>query len=158
MRQIARMHIVVGLGAALFLAGSARAQQGVDPSSFLVVNQPTDQQADGNVNQNLDGAPVTLHQAVSLDQIDELRIAQDTGATMWMGIEQELATAVLGRYAATEMDFAAAVRGVATTEVDMSALKTVDSLLVFGVMAGTLSIVNCGIAATRRRKQNLELC
>lgn len=162
MRQRVRIQIVVGLGAALFLAGSTQAQQSVGPSPILVVDQTVDpavnQQVDGNVNQNLDEAAVGLDQAVSLDQMDELRIVQSTGATMRMGIERDLATAMLGRYAATEMDFAAAIRGGATTEVDMSALRTVDSLLVFGVMAGTVSIVCYGIAATWRRKQNLELC
>jgi hypothetical protein len=162
MRQRVRTQIVVGLGAALLLAGSTHAQQSVGPSSFLVVEQTADpalnQQVDGNLNQNLDDAAVGLDQAVSLDQMDELRIAQRTGATMRMGIERDLATAILGRYAATGMDFAAAMREGATTEVDMSALRTVDSLLVFGVMAGTVSIACYGIAATWRRKQNLELC
>jgi hypothetical protein len=119
MRQLVRVKMLVGLGAALFLAGSIHAQQSVDPSSFSDLDSSTVQQA----------AIAEDSTAASIDQMDVLRIAQHTGSTMRAGLESLLLAA------------AYALSSPRTEESDLAGLKIVDKLLVLILAAGAGAIV-----------------
>jgi hypothetical protein len=123
MRQLVRIKMLVGLGAALFLAGSIHAQQSVDPSSF----------SDADSSSVLQAAIAEDPAVANIEQIDALRIAQDTGLTMRLGLEN-LVLAGLSR--------------PRTEESDLAGLKIVDTLLFLTLAAGAGAIA--GYAATGR--------
>jgi hypothetical protein len=137
MTKLVRRTMLVGLGAALFLAGSAHAQQSVDPSFFL----DSDPLAAG-VEQGLTQDELNLTQNIErnveqgIAEIDALQIAQDTGISMQLGIESKVATAILGNYTPGE-------------ENDLKELKLMDTLLVWSLVAGTGLIAFYANAITR---------
>lgn len=136
MTKLVRRTMLVGLGAALFLAGSAHAQQGMDPSFFL----DTDPVAAG-VEQDIESSAEPGVVEPGIDPVDGLRIAQDTSATMWLGIESKMATALLSLGRITPGQ-----------EAELKELKIVDSLLVMILLGGTGLIVWYATAITRRAR------
>ena len=128
MRQLVRIKMLVGLGVALFLAGSIHAQQSVDPSSFSDADFSGIQQA----------AITDDPAAANTEQTDGLRIAQDTALTMRLGLESALLAA------------AYALSSPRTEESDLAGLKIVDTLLVLVLAAGAATIVRYAATGSYR--------
>ena len=146
MTKLVRRTMLVGLGAALFLAGSTHAQQSVDPSFFL----DTDPVAAGvaqDVQQNLAQDELNLTHDIEqniergIAQIDELQIAQDTRISMQLGIKNKVATAIMGSYTPGE-------------ESDLRQLKLIDTMLVWTLVVGT-GLIACYANSFTRGERTL---
>jgi len=147
MTKLVRRTMLVGLGAALFLAGSAHAQQGVDPSSFSdsdPVGAGFEQNLEENFAQSIElNVPQHLEQVIEQDvaPIDGLQIVQDTGVSMQLGIENKVATAILGSYPPGE-------------ESDLRELKLMDTMLVWTLVVGT-GLIACYAKTFTRGERTL---
>ena len=125
MQTIFRVQMLVGLGAALLLASSVRAQQEMDPTSFDI-NPGTPKVEQSAAPQK------AVPQAVAPIADDE-RASQDTGR------DNLIATALWSRKATQE-------------EADLARMTMMDALLVVILVSGIGSIVLFAKVATRRQR------
>jgi len=125
MQAIIRMQLLVGLGAALLLAGSVRAQQEVDPTSF-------------DINP---GTPKVEQSATPQKMVSQAtaRLADNAAESKDGDLENLIATAFWNQKAPQE-------------ERDLARMTRIDVLLVVILVIGIGSIVLYAKVATRRQR------
>jgi len=125
MQAIIRMQLLVGLGAALLLAGSVRAQQEVDPTSF-------------DINP---GTPKVEQSATPQKMVSQAtaRLADNAAESKDGDLENLIATAFWNQKATQE-------------ERDLARMTMIDVLLVVILVIGIGSIVLYAKVATRRQR------